>query len=765
MAETASNNTQPDLEEGEYVLFMGAFPGSNGKSFQGIAKRTLERLKTGECTIDVVDPVLGNGCVTPTIEGINWIPIKTATNAAFALGIVRKILEDKTYDAAFLSYPNYQSAFAGGFASYTNASHLVIVDESHPNYRKLMRASDAGLEEPPADPKATTPVPYYVVIDQATGQPAIHTQSDAAQFEYEGEVNGVKVRSSFLFLKDNAYEHTMDEYAEITGTSVATMERIAKEFVSHGTKASARLGFGGSATANGTTGVLAYPALNGLIGSAQMTGGCNCYRIGSKTTTDGDRYKLATIKGKPTVSAKNATYICRTQKLFSQTDEYKARVAAGEKDPKPKLPWLNVPSTSDNQALVSIVNEYPYQAKILVSWMTNTIQATSGALRDSVIEKLKDTSVVPLHIACDAFIGEHAQLADYIVPDTTPFESFGLVTQEGYWRGKGNTVRWQAKQPSTVELSDGRFASFEAFCVDVAKACDMPGFGDNAIEATDGTVYPLNDAADFFLKAVANLAFAEEPVADVSAEDVKLQALDELPAAWKDAVTDEEWPKVLNVLSRGGRFWPIETSQKNGRSAYAKEYLIQYYSEKKALNKNPYSGAFPDAALRYVPEDFCDRTPIAEVYSEQEWPFRSTNYKPRFRSISMQANSPIMRDLCEKNYLEISLDDAAALGIKDGDTVSITNPTGDVMKGEAMVRAGIARGTFGVAYGYGHHAYGAQDTEVDGTLTKGDPAIGSGVHLQTMLDPTLEDGVIYPHVDSDAGSPGRSGGMYKIEKA
>ncbi len=713
----------------------------------------------------MVDPVLGNGCVTPTVEGITWIPIKTATNAAFTLGIIQKILDDKTYNATFLSYPNYQSAFAGGFASYTNASHLVIVDEDHPNYRKLMRAADAGLEEPAPDPKATAPVQHYVIIDQATGQPALHTQCDAATIEYEGEVNGVKVRSSFLFLKDNAYEHTMDEYAQITGTSVATMERIAKEFTAHGTRASARLGFGGTATANGTQGVLAYPALNGLIGSDQMTGGCNCYRIGVKTTADGARYKLATVKGKPAVSTKNATYLCRTQKLFSQTDEYKARVAAGEKDPKPKLPWLNVPSTSDNQALVSIVNEYPYRAKILVSWMTNTLQATSGALRDSVIEKLKDPDVVPLHIACDAFIGEHAQLADYIVPDTTPFESFGVVTQEGYWRGQGNTVRWQAKPPSTVELADGRFASFEAFCVDVARACNLPGFGENAIESADGTFYPLNDAADFFLKAVANLAYAIEPVADVSDEDVQLQALDELPASWQDAVTAEEWPKVLNVLSRGGRFWPIETSQKDGRSAYAKEYLVQYYSEKKALNKNPYSGAYPDAALRYVPEDFCDRTPIADVYDEKEWPFRSTNYKPRFRSISMQANSPLMRDLCEKNYLELNLEDAAALGIGDGDIVRITNPTGDIMEGKAMVRAGIARGTFGVAFGYGHRAYGTQDREVDGTLAKGDPAIGAGIHLQTMLDPTLEEGVIYPHVDSDAGSPGRSGGMYRIEKA
>ena len=87
--------------------------------------------------------------------------------------------------------------------------------------------------------------------------------------------------------------------------------------------------------------------------------------------------------------------------------------------------------------------------------MVDTLQATSGALREPILEKLRDPSVVPLHIACDAFIGEHAQVADYIVPDTIPFESFGIVTQEGHWKGKGNTVRWPAKNPETIEISGG----------------------------------------------------------------------------------------------------------------------------------------------------------------------------------------------------------------------------------------------------------------------------------------------------------------------
>lgn len=123
------------------------------------------------------------------------------------------------------------------------------------------------------------------------------------------------------------------------------------------------------------------------------------------------------------MSTKNATYISRTAKVWKKTDEYKNRMAAGESDPKPKLPWFSHPSGADGQALISMVDSYPYQAKILVSWMTNTIQATPGALRDSVVERMKDTSIIPLHIACDVVVGEHARLADYIVPTPIPLRA------------------------------------------------------------------------------------------------------------------------------------------------------------------------------------------------------------------------------------------------------------------------------------------------------------------------------------------------------
>lgn len=763
---------QPDLVDGEYVLWMGTYPGATGKSFQSISKRSFGSLNAGTMKMDVFDPVLANGCVTPTAPNITWHPTKPTTTNALILGMLRWIIENKTYNEEFLSFPTYQAAWEGGYASNTTATHLVITDENHPNYGKLMTPADAGLEEPAAPQAATgaaaaaaaTPTEYYVVINAETGEPAVHTTCAHGVVEYEGEVNGVAVRSSFMFLKDSALSRSMDEYAELTDVPVDVIENTAREFTSHGVKASLN-GMGNTVQANGLSHIYGFRVLASMVGSNFMVGGSVVKSTGGVAMTNGSRYLLNTVQGKPNVSAKNATYISRTNFDWTATDEYKNRVAAGETDPKPKLPWFSCNSPLDNQALVSIAHQYPYQAKIVISWMVDSIEGTPGAMRDAILDKLKDPSVLPLHIACDVVIGEHAQIADYIVPDTNPFETFGVGTQEGYWCGKGNAVRWPAKKPETMQLPDGRYASYEAFLVDVAKACGVPGFGENAIPAADGTMWPLNDACDFFLKGVANLAFDEDPVDDITEEEVRLQALDELPEAWKAAVTEEEWPKVLNVISRGGRFWPEEISvgPDGKRCAWAKQNTISYYSDKRGATANPLSGKLCSPTFVYEPEMLADCTPTRDVYTEEEWPFLSCNYKPRFRSISMLSNSPIMRDLCAHNYIEINIEDARELGIRDGDQVRVTNPTGDVMEGEAMVRAGVNRRTLGFAYGYGKIAYGAQDVNIEGEEPRpGNPDIGAGVHLQAMLDPTVADA--YPVADPEAGTPARSGAAFKIEK-
>ncbi len=766
MLESSAVYTYPDLDECEYVLWMGEFPGANGKSVQSMAKRVLERCMAGECTMDVLDPVLGNGCVTAGCENISWVPIRTQTDAAFALAMIRWMMENGAVNEEFLACPNMDASKAAGYASFTNATSLVVVDEAHPRYGQLLRAEEAGLETPEPDPEAKAQPVYYVTVD-AAGRPVLAATADSGQLEFEGEVNGVRVRSAYLFLKDSAFSRTIEEYAQITGIDAATIERIAREFSSHGVKASVGC-MGATAGGRGLNAEWAHLLLKAMVGGNQMVGGSMPTYVSAGTSTGpGARYNLAPINAEGTAAAAAGTVISRTGCAFSATDEYAQRVAAGESDPQPRLPWYAVGRVSDSQALVSMANGYPYKAKILVTWMFNTLQATSGAMRDEMLARLQDPDNIPLHIVCDVVLGEHTLFADYVVPDTNPYESFGIVTQQLDWKGRGDAVRWPVITPGTIELGDGRHASYEAFLIDVAKACGIPGYGEEAVSDADGTPCAINDACDYFIRAVANLAYAvpDDVVPDISDEEAHMQGLDELPEAWKSAVTEQEWPKVQRLLSRGGRFWGTEgMADEQGRSLFGGSQETYVYSERVAANPNSDRRVAPSSgALCYEPEVLADGTELSEAFSSEEFPFASTNYKPRFRSVSMLANSPVMRDLCSENYVEINDGDARRLGIGDGDRVRVANPGGDVMEGPAMVRGGIAPGTFGIAYGYGHIGYGAQPIQIEGSELSQNEEIGAGIHLQTMVDPTV-DGV-FPLCDPISAAPARSGGMYKIEKA
>ena len=182
------------------------------------------------------------------------------------------MIADKTYNEEFLSFPNQDAAVAAGYGAHTNATHLVIVDESHPNFNKVMRAADAGLQTPEVEEGKTAP-DWCVVIDAQTGEPALNTDCAKADLYFEGEVNGVAVRTGFLMLVDSVNSNTMDEYAQITGVPVDELRRIAGEFGSHGVKVSVNAGAGSTAGQNGFDTPNGREVLKALVGSNQMRGG------------------------------------------------------------------------------------------------------------------------------------------------------------------------------------------------------------------------------------------------------------------------------------------------------------------------------------------------------------------------------------------------------------------------------------------------------------------------------------------------------------
>ena len=49
----------------------------------------------------------------------------------------------------------------------------------------------------------------------------------------------------------------------------------------------------------------------------------------------------------------------------------------------------------------------------------------------------------------------------------------------------------------------------------------MPGFGENAVTDANGNPWPIHTREDYYMKAVANVAYDIEPVSPISETDAK----------------------------------------------------------------------------------------------------------------------------------------------------------------------------------------------------------------------------------------------------
>ncbi len=87
------------------------------------------------------------------------------------------------------------------------------------------------------------------------------------------------------------------------------------------------------------------------------------------------------------------------------------------------------------ELLPSALEGYPYPLKAWITNMTNPLYGVPG-LRGVIEESLIDPLRLPLFIAIDAFMNETTALADYIIPDTHNFESWGFSAPWG--SGKQN---------------------------------------------------------------------------------------------------------------------------------------------------------------------------------------------------------------------------------------------------------------------------------------------------------------------------------------
>lgn len=671
-------HAKPDIVNAEYIIFFGTTPLEANFPFQALARKLMMLRKNGGKLV-IVDPRFSNSAA----KADQWIPIKMGTDAAFALGMIRWIIDNKRYDVAYLENSLAKAGKADKHPTWTNATYLVRLDNL-----KLLRAGEAGIQ-------GGTDKQYVVI---SAGEARAHDAVEHGDLEVSQTVNGIPCKSVFTLLKERAREKAIAEYAAICGVDAEVIKEAAREFTSHGRKACADFYRGTAQHTNGTYTCIAIGLLNWLIGNMGWKGGMSgggghWHEMGGKK---GNPYNLAKLHpGK--VKAKGVV-LTRYKTNYEKTTEFKKNGYPA------KRPWFPLAFHGNWQEIIpSIKASYPYPVKCLINHMGNTVYSTPAG--KSFINTLKDTKKLPLLISLTAVIGETDALSDYILPDRHFLERYSTTHTAPAILTKVSQFRVPAVDPVFPETR-----LEEDVLIEIAKRMDLPGFGDNGF----GPGMPLNNAWDWYKKCFINIASEGEGVPGTT-----------------------EGEKLTYCLARGGRFEDYAKSYKGDLQGHAWKGICLIYSEKLAKTKDSMTGKSYEGLPKYEPIKDC----LGREVKDQGYPFQLNTYKPVFQTQSRTASNPWLMILQPENYIEINESDAVGLGIKTGDMVRVASPSdGAGIIGKAKVTA-HRPGTVTICHSYGHWEYGSKRHYIGLQGTGFDPAIGAGVSANPLmrLDPVLKD--------------------------
>ncbi len=743
----------------EYILVFGANiyealqPGIN--TYGAIVSN---RSSEGKVKFTIVDPRATNA----STHAESWVPIKPCQDGAFAMGMIRWMIENDRCNKEFLGAPNQKAAENRGHACYTNSTHLVIVDDKHKNYRKFLRVADINPSASEADGKS------FVVLSKG-GNPVAFDKTEDAILDGDAAVKdatgkAIKVKTSFRLMKEGVMEHTLDEYATLSGVDKAQMEKVAREFTSHGTKAAVTQYHGAGNYLSGTYASYAVAMLNALVGSVDRKGGYMKGGGGAGAWNMG-LYDLKEFAG---MKKTQGIPMSREKAAYEKSTEFR------KKGYPAKRPWF--PFSVGGlcvETLSGIDQKYPYACKILFTYFFNPVYSIPGGYRYK--ETLDNSDKVPLHVSIDIAVNESNLYADYIVPDVTyPEGHYGFLTPHAPAM-KFTGVRTPTIEPLTGKTPDGRPFCEETFLIDLAKAAGLPGFGENAIKAKDGKLHPLNRGEDYYLRGIANLAGAAK-VPEAAAEEISFVERNYPVAQYRQLLAEGEWKQACYVLARGGVFDKTYGDVFEGEKHKYGLKRVVLYNEELATTRSSITGEFFPGTLKYVPPV----TPMGGNIDEldKDYPFSVITYKMNVHSQSRTVLHDWSMEVFPENFVIMNEKDARELGLDSGNTVRlVSRSNAEGIAGKIKVSKLVRPGCIGVSFHYGHTQLGASRLSVkkaesvflgggkvsdkEGLIPNPRYATGLNPNDIARLDENLAD---TPLVDVVGGIPDFSSTRVKVVK-
>lgn len=748
---------QADQENSDYILFVGAnlFDANYGPTNR--AMRMTQRMADGQLKVTVLDPRY----TKLASKAQRWVPVLPGTDAAFAMGMTRWILENKKYDANFLACCNKAAAAAIKEPAWSNSPWLVKVDkDGKPG--KFLRAQEIGLKaaEKRTD-KDGKEFDFEYLVALKDGKPVAFDPNDEKEAVIgelfvetvlrDGEGKEFPVKSSLQLMLETANEKTVAECAAICSIDAATIEAVAREFTSYGKKACVDVHRGPAQHTNGFYNISALMNLNLLIGNFDWKGGMIAASTFNIDGTGSDKQPFNFKKIGPKGLKVFGTSIIRHGIKYEESTLFK-----GKESYPAKRNWWPIASDVYQEILPSIADGYPYQAKVAVSYMgAPTYSLPAGQTQ---IAALLDLEKLPLYIANDILIGPTSMYADYIIPDLHYLERWEFHGSHPNMPVRVQPVRQPViASPNEVVTVFGQEQplSYETFWLALAEKLGLKGFGKDGF----GEGQDFSRPDDFYIRMVANIALdRKEPVADASQEEIDLflASRRHLPTNVFDAerwqkIAGGAWSKVVTVLNRGGRFDTQAATYKGDQvvNKYGKQ--INLYQEKTAGCKDAFTGQSFYGAARYVP--------VADTFGNEPatlsngYPLHLITQKDICATKARTITMPYLTDIMPENAIILHTSDAKILGVKTGDLVKVVSATNvegvwelgnnnkKPMIGKVQVTETIRPGIITFTLGYGHWDTGAVDVTIDDKLVKGDEKRAGGVHANAAMwiDPNLKN--------------------------
>lgn len=735
---------QADAENSRFILFVGAnlFEANYGPPNRTV--RLTANLVSGATRIAVADPRFSK----LASKAWKWLPLKPGSDIPLAMAMIRWFFENEAYNAPFLSAANKAAANRKGETSWTNSTWLVALRDGAPT--RFVRAKDVGLAEghelvvmvggvPTAvDPNSTdTPVDGDLLVD--TTLP-----------------DGTQVKSGLQILKDSSMQHTVAEWCAMADCRADDATAVARELARWGSAAAVDIHRGPAQHTNGFYAVLAWMSLNMLLGNFDHAGGMIAAAAWD-TMGKGGLFNLSKHPG--------AIKPFGVSSIRHDVDYEKTTLFAGY---PAKRNWYPLASDMYQEVIPSIGDAYPYPVKALIQYMAAPTYALPAGHTNA--EVLRDPERLPLFISNDIIVGTTSMYADYIFPDLSFLERWEFQGSHPNIPAKVQPVRQPAIAPIPEECRVyGRTMplSFEAMMLGIAERLGLPGFGADGLG--DGLDFVHPD--DYYLRAVANLAFGEKtdgsqavPDADPRETEIFLRARRHLPKSvfdpdrWKAIVGEAMWPKVVYVLNRGGRFQDHDACYKGRMVANTYAALLNLYQEKTAGTIHAGTGRpHPGYATNVPIRDFAGREPDA---LRQGHDLALITHRTISQTKSRTITNPWLTPLMPENGILINPRDASRLGLSQGQLVKVTSATNaegvwpltaDLRKpmiGKVMLTQTMRPGVVSFALGFGHWATGASDIEIDGILIRAEKRRQAGVHANAAMwtDPLVPNTCMFDPV-------------------